>query len=208
VSKVIFLNGCAATGKTALAKEIQNLSKEKFLYVGIDSLFGAIPKKLVGFGKQAEEGFRYVVDPKTGALTEMKVSSYAIQVFSCLPKVVKLLADNGLNVIFDECNFVKKSDTEFLIDDYKTLFSSHQFYIIGVKVKDLKTLEQREKKSKKESRKDRVLGMAKIFYQSEKGFNYPYDLIVDNTAKSPSDNAKKILKFLKENEPQAFAKNN
>jgi len=90
MSKVIFLNGCAATGKTTLAKEIQNLSEEKFLYVGIDALFSAIPKKLVGFGKQAEEGFRYVVDPKTGALTEMKVSSYAIQVFSCLPKVVKL----------------------------------------------------------------------------------------------------------------------
>ena len=145
--------------------------------------------------KQAEEGFRYVVDPKTGALTEMKVSSYAIQVFSCLPKVVKLLADNGLNVIFDECNFVKKSDTEFLIDDYKTLFSSHQFYIIGVKVKDLETLEQREKKSKEESRSYRVLGMAKIFYQSEVSFNYSYDLVVDNTAKSPFANAKKILEF-------------
>jgi len=202
MSKVIFLNGCAATGKTTLAKEIQNLSKEKFLYVGIDALFGAIPKKLVGFGKQAEEGFRYVVDPKTGALTdltEMKVSSYAIQVFSCLPKVVKLLADNGLNVIFDECNFVKKSDTEFLIDDYKTLFSSHQFYISGVKVKDLETLEQREKKSKKESRKDRVLGMAKIFYQAEKSFHHPYDLIVDTTHESPFTNAQKILQFLKEN---------
>ena len=206
MSKVIFLNGCAAAGKTTLAKEIQNLSKEKFLYVGIDALFGAIPKKIVGFDKQAEEGFRYVVDPKTGVLTEMKASSYAIQVFSCLPKVVKLLADNGLNVIFDECNFVKKSDTEFLIDDYKTLFSSHQFYIIGVKVKDLETLEQREEKSKKESRKDRVLGMAKIFYHSEESFNYPYDLIVDNAVKSPSANAKKILKFVESNKSQSFAK--
>ena len=112
-------------------------------------------------------------------------------------KSSEITADNGLNVIFDECNFVKKSDTEFLIDDYKTLFSSHQFYISGVKVKDLETLEQREKKSKKESRKDRVLGMAKIFYHSEESFNYPYDLIVDNTAKSPSANAKIILEFLK-----------
>jgi hypothetical protein len=40
----------------------------------------------------------------------------------------------------------------------------------------------------------------------KKSFNYPYDLIVDNAAESPSDNAKKILKFLKENEPQTFAK--
>jgi chloramphenicol 3-O-phosphotransferase len=204
MSKVIFLNGCAAAGKTLLAKEIQNLSEEKFLYVGIDALFGAIPKKLVGFDKQAEEGFRYVVDPKTSVLTEIRVSPYAGLVFSCLPKVVKLLADNGLNLIFDECNFVKKSDTKPLIDDYKTLFSGHGLYMVNVRIQDLETLEQREK-----SRGDRVMGMGRLFYQSEKKFSYNYDSIVYNdTPESLSSNVIKILKFLKENEPWSFAKNN
>ena len=85
------------------------------MHVGIDTPFGAMPRKIVGSEQKAEEGFCYVIDPKTGDLIEMKISSYAVQVFSCLPKVVKLLADNGLNVIFDECNFVKKNETEFLI---------------------------------------------------------------------------------------------
>ncbi|RHZ37555.1 phosphotransferase-like protein [endosymbiont GvMRE of Glomus versiforme] len=192
MSKIIFLNGGASVGKTTLAKEIQHLSKEKFLYVGIDALFGAMPKKIVGFDEQAEEGFRYVIDPKTDKLTEMKASPYAIQVFTCLPKVVKLLADNGLNVIFDECNFVKKNDTKFLIDDYKTLFSGHELYMIGVKC-DLTTIEEREK-----SRGDRVIGMAKLFYQNEKDFRYPYDLVVDTTYdKHLSANAQKILELLK-----------
>ena len=93
------MNGCASAGKTTLAKEIQNLSEEKYLYVGIDTLFGAMPKKIVGFDQKSEEGFRYVIDPKTGNLTEMKVSPWAGKVFSCLPKVVKLLADNGLKKI-------------------------------------------------------------------------------------------------------------
>ncbi|CAG8463961.1 1068_t:CDS:2 [Ambispora leptoticha] len=65
MSKIIFLNGCASAGKTTLAKEIQNLSKEKYLYIPIDTLFGAMPKKIVGFDQKAEEGFRYVIDPKT-----------------------------------------------------------------------------------------------------------------------------------------------
>ena len=101
MGKIVFLNGCSSAGKTSLAKAIQHLSEELFLFVGIDTLFGAMPRKIVGFGKEAEKGFQYVVDSKTGGLTEMKVSPYTGLVFSCLPKVVKLLVDNGLNVIFD-----------------------------------------------------------------------------------------------------------
>ena len=196
------MNGCASAGKSTLAKAIQELSEEKFLYVGIDTLFGALPKKIVGSDQKAEAGFRHVIDPKTGDLIEMKVSPYAGLVFSCLSKVVKLLADNGLNVIFDECNFVKKNETEFLINDYRNLLSEHKILMVGVKC-DLKIMEQREK-----SRGDRVIGMAKIFYQNEKNFQFPYDLIVDTTSGSPFDNAQKILKFLKENKTQASTKNN
>jgi len=199
------LNGCASAGKTTLAKEIQNLSEEKYLYVGIDTLFGAMPKKIVGFDQKSEEGFRYVIDPKTGNLTEMKVSHWAGTVFSCLPKVVKLLADNGLNVIFDECNFIKKNDKEFLIDDYKIIFSGHELYMVNVRVQDLENLEQREKQ-----RGDRVIGMAGLFYQKEKNFNYTYDLVVYNdTPESSSLNAKNILQFIKEKRNQSFnIKNN
>ena len=68
---------------------------------------------------------------------------------------------------------------------------------------NLATMEQREK-----SRGDRVVGMAKIFYQSEKNFQFPYDLIVDTISESPFDNAQKILKFLKENKTQTSTKNN
>nr|CAG8476576.1 5885_t:CDS:10 [Entrophospora candida] len=152
--------------------EVKHYRGENTLY-GEDSSLPVLLKTIIviGFDKNSEEGFQYIIDPKTGILTEMKASPYAIQVFSCLPKVVKLLADNGLNVIFDECNFVKKNKTEFLINDYKTLFFNHKFLMVGVKC-DLATMEQREK-----LRGDRVIGMAKIFYQAEKSFHYPYDLL-------------------------------
>ena len=127
----------------------------------------------------------------------MKVSPYTGLVFSCLPKVVKLLVDNGLNVIFDECNFHRE-----LIDGYRTLFSEHKFLMVGVSC-DLTVMEEREK-----LRGDRIIGTAKIFHQSEKNFQYPYDLIVDTTHGSLFANAKKILEFLKETEPQSFTKNN
>jgi chloramphenicol 3-O phosphotransferase len=198
-SKIIFLNGCASAGKSTLAKAIQELSKEKFLYVGIDTLFSALPRKIVGSDQKAKEGFRYLIDLKTGDLIEMKVSPYAGLVFSCLPKVVKLLANNGLNVIFDECNFVKKNETEFLINNYRVLFSEHKLLMVGVKC-NLAIMEQREK-----SRGDRIVGTAKIFYQNEKNFHFPYDLIVDTSQTSSFANAQKILEFLKENESRVSA---
>src|SRR5437764_600381 len=123
---------------------------------------------------------------------EMKVSPYATSVFSSLPKIVKLLADNGLNVIFDECNFYKE-----LIDNYKILFSDHNFLMVGVTC-NLATMEEREI-----LRGDRVLGMAKIFHRNEKNFQYSYDLIVDTTQQSPFFNAKKILEFMKSDKPWA-----
>ena len=64
----------------------------------------------------------------------------------------------------------------------------------NVRVQDLENLEQREKQ-----RGDRVIGMAGLFYQKEKNFNYTYDLVVYNdTPESPSLNAKNILQFIKE----------
>jgi chloramphenicol 3-O phosphotransferase len=186
-SKIIFLNGCASAGKTTLAKAIQYLSDEPYLLVGIDALFGAMPKKIVGFNKEAEKGFRYVVNPETGVLVEMKASPYAIQVFKCLPKVAKLLADNGLNVIFDECNFHRE-----VIDNYRTFFSGHKFIMVGVKC-DLRTMEERER-----LRGNRVIGMAKIFHQSESNFQYPYDLTVDTTYESSFNNAKRVLELTNE----------
>ena len=56
-SKIIFLNGCASAGKTTLAKAIQQVSEEPFLFVGIDALFGAMPRKIVGFGKELKKVF-------------------------------------------------------------------------------------------------------------------------------------------------------
>jgi chloramphenicol 3-O-phosphotransferase len=56
VSKIISLNGCASVGKSTLTKEIQNLSKEKYLYFGIDALFGAMSEKLTDFDQKSKEG--------------------------------------------------------------------------------------------------------------------------------------------------------
>ncbi|CAI2184424.1 19985_t:CDS:2, partial [Funneliformis geosporum] len=81
---------------------------------------------------------------------------------------------------------IEKIDKENQIIFLRGAIPGHKLLMVGVKC-DLETLEKRGV-----SRQDRVIGMAKVFYQTEEKFNYTYDLVVDNTVESPSANAKNI----------------
>src|SRR3954468_20306969 len=100
MNKVIFLNGPSSAGKTSLVKAIQHLSDEFWLTFGIDSIIDAMPGKLVGSGKEAAEGFHFVSNFEKGfPITEIKVGSIGKKVSNLAPKIVKLLVDNGFNVV-------------------------------------------------------------------------------------------------------------
>src|SRR4051812_24057034 len=103
-SKIIFLNGCSSAGKTSLVKVIQHLSEEPWLTFGIDAILEAMPDKYFGFGKQAELGIQFVssIDRQGFPITEVKTGSYGKLVSNSVPKIIKLLADDGHNIIVDE----------------------------------------------------------------------------------------------------------
>jgi chloramphenicol 3-O-phosphotransferase len=63
-------------------------------------------------------------------------------------------------------------------------------------------MEKREK-----NRGDRQLGMSRWQFCQMKNLVWDYDMKIDASQTEPFINAKKILKFLKENEPQVLTKN-
>ena len=80
------------------------------------------------------------------------------------------------------------------------ILHNYNVYFVGVNC-DLNSMEEREF-----LRGDRVLGLARW---QEKVFNLSsnyYDLVIDTTQLSPFTNAKKILEFMKSNEPRTFTK--
>ena len=197
MSKVLILNGCSSAGKTSLVKAIQHLSEEPWLTFGIDSVIDAMPGKLVGSGKEAAEGFHFVSDFEKGfPITKIKIGSIGEKVSNLAPKIVKLLADNGFNIAVDEVIWEEKD-----LKKYALALNKHQVYYVKVDC-ELSVNEEREI-----LRGDRRLGMARAQSAEMANLNWDYDFQVDTSQTNSFVNAKKILKFLKENEPCSFAKN-
>ena len=190
-SKIILLNGCSSSGKTSLVKAIQHLSDEFWLTFGIDNGIDAMPAKYVGGGEKAAEGFHFVSSVQNGVpLTEVKTGPIGEKVSNSVSKIVKLLADSGFNIIIDEVIWAKKD-----LENYVSALKSHTVYYVKVDC-ELSLMKEREI-----LRGDRSLGMAQFQHVKMKDLKWDYDFQVDTSQTSSFTNAKKILEFVKGNNP-------
>ena len=57
MSKIIFLNGSSSSGKTTLARAIQDLSDEPWMCIGIDTLIDLMPLRYVYLGDKTDVGY-------------------------------------------------------------------------------------------------------------------------------------------------------
>ncbi|MBA3814478.1 MAG: hypothetical protein H0X26_08365 [Alphaproteobacteria bacterium] len=197
MSTIIFLNGCSSSGKTTIAKAIQYLANAPWLLWGIDTFFQSMPPPYVGFGEKANEGFQFVADQdEHGPIMCIHSGPLGEAIVKSIPKVVKTLADDGLNIIVDEVLF---EDT--CLKYYVRALSNHTVYFIGI-LCDLNAMEEREI-----LRGDRALGLARAQVARVHGPTRSYDLTVDSTHISAFDNARNILEFVSQNgNPQGFDK--
>lgn len=63
MAKIIYLNGPSSSGKTTLAKALQEKLKEPFLHLGIDKIIGFMPEKINNWqGDYAPLGFSWEKD--------------------------------------------------------------------------------------------------------------------------------------------------
>ena len=188
-SKIIFLNGCSSAGKTSLVKAIQYLSEEPWLTFGIDDGIDAMPNKYWGSGEKAAEGFHFIssIDREGFPITEVKTGPYGAKVWNSVPKIVKLLADDGFNIIVDEVILDKKE-----LEIYAAALKSHRVYYVKVNC-ELALMEEREI-----LRGDRSLGMARAQMLKMKDLSWNYDLEIDTSRTSSFTKAQDILEFLKE----------
>ena len=63
--KIILLNGTSSSGKTSIAKELQRISDEPYLQLGIDNFINLLPKRYFGIepadNEPAYEGFKWIL---------------------------------------------------------------------------------------------------------------------------------------------------
>lgn len=167
---VILLNGTGSSGKTSLAKELQELISTQYLNFSIDSVLYALPpsdlnRMMIG-ESIGRKGYDY------GQLTE----GY----HNC----VRALLESGCKVIIDNA-WINKDEIEAL---EKVL---SDFCVVRVKVQcRLDVCVAREL-----ARGDRAIGLAEWEYPLVHN-HMNYDLIVDTSDISPKDAAVQLVKDL------------
>jgi chloramphenicol 3-O phosphotransferase len=183
---IIFLNGAGSSGKSSIAKAIQHLADKPYIILSFDTFFNMLPRNYIVGGLYAKEGFNFIPYESEGK-PAIKVESGEIgkRLATTIPKVAKIMADRGFNLIIDEILFGDE-----LLKSYIELLKEHKMYFIAVKC-TLESMEEREI-----LRGDRAIGLSRDqINKVHKGFR-PYDLEVDTTHSSSFSCAKKILDFI------------
>ncbi|MBX7067528.1 MAG: AAA family ATPase [Parachlamydiales bacterium] len=183
--KIIYLNGPSSSGKTTLAKALQQSFSEPFLHLGIDKLIGFMPAKINNWeGGVAPEGFSWepALDPTGHPTFHVRTGPFARRIVNTLRSIVLLLISQKYNLIIDDIAF-----GAIEVEEWKQALKGHDVLYVGV-MTPLDILEERER-----VRGDRFIGSARGQYFKVHA-NVSYDLEIDTHAQSIEENVSRIQK--------------
>ncbi len=173
---VILLNGVGSSGKSSIARALQDIAREPFLHVQMDAFFDMLPEWLI----DTPQGVRFVPLDSAGT-PEVAVHGgpEAAKLFFAIPAAAATLAQAGNNLIIDD---VILRDG---LADYERHLARFRFHTVRVYA-PLEVLEAREA-----ARGDRRLGLAR-WQISRVHAGKSYDLQVDTAGQSARDAARQI----------------
>ena len=97
--QIIYLNGPSSSGKTTLAKALQQAFEEPFLHVGLDKIIGWMPEKINNWtGGEASLGYSWKesLDESGNLVQELQAGPYAQKIGKTLQEVILTLAKWGI----------------------------------------------------------------------------------------------------------------
>lgn len=167
---VIILNGTGSSGKTSIAKQLQEQLTHQYLNFSIDSVLYALPpsdlQKMMQGLPIDRNGYDYA------QLTQGYHNS------------IKGLLEAGCRLIIDSA-WIDKDD----IEELNQVLISFSVLRVGVEC-DLSVCEEREKQ-----RGDRAIGLAKSEYPLVHQ-HMNYDVMVNTTDNSPEKAAQEVIDYL------------
>lgn len=184
---IIMLMGVSSSGKTSIAKEIQNQASDNYLIVGFDHAVESLDKKYWPGGSHEKEGFYYEqIKTNDGEFPELRHGAVGAKFLQEMMRDIIALANSGNNLIVD---FVMSDDENNML-----INSCKDSTIIQIGIKPpLEEVIKREM-----ARGDRKVGIAEAayeaFYQGKK-----FDIVIDSKELSPSIAAAQILNLQNRN---------
>jgi chloramphenicol 3-O phosphotransferase len=193
---IILLNGTSSSGKTTIARIMQEKYDGILLLYGVDTMVQlAFPAKC-DFPPYNEQAIK-MADTGTDGHPNLKliVSPYMYPVYSSAIHFYKILSEQGYDIIIDELLF-----DDNRIKPYFEILKGEKVYFIGIKPQK-EVVIKREKE-----RGDRMPGLAAGLYDDVYNPEFKYDLLIDSGKMTPEESADSILDFVKNNtNPQGFS---
>lgn len=168
--QIIFLNGASSSGKTTLAKVLQEKLAEPYMYVSVDNFINLYPEKYLNPTNQEEMQITWQL---------------ILNVISGMNKSVAALAKTGNNIILDHL-----LQEEGWLEDCVECWQGLDVLFIGLRC-PLEVLEQREKE-----RGDRNIGNAR--YQFDHYQHGIYDLELDTSILDVDECVNRIMLLISE----------
>ncbi|UYH55516.1 chloramphenicol phosphotransferase CPT family protein [Qipengyuania sp. SS22] len=140
---LIFLNGATSSGKTTLARELQDRLDSPHLLTGIDDAFAMLPRHL----HNHRDGFYFDRDRRQKV--RLNFGEFGLATLKAHHRAVAAMAKSGIDLICDEVILTDK-----LRQDWMTVLAGLDVIFIGVHC-SLNELQRRES-----ARGDRVIGQA------------------------------------------------
>jgi len=174
---IIVLNGTSSSGKTTLAKALQDVMPVPYLHTGIDHFLERYPSRMIvrsdGVNPASAEG--WLATFHDNVLVKVQIGPLGYKLIAGMYQAIATLADAGINVIVDDVIY----DQRVLRSAVAALHSCNVLFV-GIRC-PLDVAERRERE-----RGNRAVGGAKTFYDL---VHVPriYDLEVDTAAASPLD---------------------
>jgi chloramphenicol 3-O phosphotransferase len=186
-SKIILLNGSSSSGKTTLARKLQQLLPGAYQHIALDQFRDGLPDRYRGLNSPAEtpgaQGMNVVPrDLQDERVTAIEFGSHGEQMLCGMRRAVAAFASQGNNVIVDDLLFKPQ-----YLHDYAVALTDYQVWCVGVRC-SLARVNEREGK-----RPGRFPGTATSHYHQVHAHDLAYDVEVDTTDLDASSCARSII---------------
>lgn len=194
--QVVFINGASSAGKTSIGRALQELTREPFMLLGLDTCFAMVPPRWAGGpeGPMRHLGFAYsdLPDDAGHPMLEITYGDVGWRMMAGFHRgVVEILrAENS--VIIDEMLLDRH-----VRDDWLQLLTPWRPLLVGVFCSD-------EELAHRETARGNRPGLARWSARRAHA-GMKYDLTLDTTATDLASNAAEIVKALESRDQRRAA---
>lgn len=192
---LIVLNGTSSSGKTSIARALQEQWPVPLLYLALDTAIGMMPVQYTGAGTMASSGFALIdrVGDGDGVIVEYVVGPHGKALNRHLGAFAASLCADGYDVVLD--HVIVDDDTMIDLAAYTV---AESVYLVAVAC-DRSVAEARER-----ARSDRMIGLVAGQVAKVHTGLREYDLLVDSSRSSSIDLAHFIISLVESGPPDAM----